>query len=96
MKLQQKNESLTACIPGNIQTRSECCECFMAKTSNIVRMEPEVGTLAIRDDYGFILVYGHLEAISPGIKPGIRVQRGQDVGRLGVIVDAGMLTFAKS
>lgn len=49
----------------------------------VVRADSEAGTLAIRDDRGFILVYGHLDAILSEIRQGTPVKRGQWVGMLG-------------
>ncbi len=49
----------------------------------VLQTNPEEGDLAIRDDRGFVLYYGHLDSILSGIKVGSPVQRGQWVGMLG-------------
>lgn len=49
----------------------------------VARADARQGDLAIRDDRGFILAYGHLEEIRPEIKQGTPVKRGQWVGMLG-------------
>jgi hypothetical protein len=49
----------------------------------VVRVDAREGDLSIRDDAGFILYYGHLDAILSGIEAGARIERGQWVGMLG-------------
>jgi murein DD-endopeptidase MepM/ murein hydrolase activator NlpD len=49
----------------------------------VVRADRGEGDLAIRDDRGFVLYYGHLDAILSGIAPGTPVRRGQWVAMLG-------------
>jgi murein DD-endopeptidase MepM/ murein hydrolase activator NlpD len=49
----------------------------------VVRVDPGEGDLSIRDDRGFVLYYGHLDAILSGIAPGTPVKRGQWVAMLG-------------
>jgi len=41
------------------------------------------GTLAIEDDRGLVVEYGHLDAIEPHLRTGTKVARGQGVGILG-------------
>jgi murein DD-endopeptidase MepM/ murein hydrolase activator NlpD len=55
----------------------------------VVRVEPETGTLCIRDDRGFILVYGHLDSVLSDVQVGATVQRGQWIGMLGKRGSAG-------
>jgi len=49
----------------------------------VVQANPEEGDLAIKDDRGVILYFGHLDAILSGIRVGTPVQRGQWVAMLG-------------
>ncbi|MHC4944935.1 MAG: PKD domain-containing protein [Planctomycetota bacterium] len=49
----------------------------------VVHADRREGDLSIRDDAGFILYYGHLDAILSGIEAGARIERGQWVGMLG-------------
>ncbi len=49
----------------------------------VVLVGRQDGDLAIRDDRGMILYYGHLDAILTGIRPGVSVKRGQWVAMLG-------------
>ena len=49
----------------------------------VVQTNPEEGDLAVRDDRGFVLYYGHLDSILSGIRVGTPVKRGQWVGMLG-------------
>lgn len=49
----------------------------------VVQVQRQEGTLAIQDDRGFILVYGHLDAILSDITVGTPVGRGQWVAMLG-------------
>ncbi len=49
----------------------------------VVQRDAETGTLAIQDDRGFILAYGHLDAILSAVQIGTQVKRGQWVGMLG-------------
>jgi murein DD-endopeptidase MepM/ murein hydrolase activator NlpD len=48
-----------------------------------VQVDSGEGSLSIRDDRGFILNYGHLDSILPGIKVGSPIKQGQWVGMLG-------------
>jgi hypothetical protein len=49
----------------------------------VAQADPREGDLAIRDDRGFILYYGHLDSILSGIRVGTQVRRGQWVAMLG-------------
>jgi murein DD-endopeptidase MepM/ murein hydrolase activator NlpD len=49
----------------------------------VVQADPEEGDLAIRDDRGFVLYYGHLDSILSEIRVGTPVRRGQWVAMLG-------------
>ncbi len=49
----------------------------------VVQVNPGEGDLAIEDDRGFVLYYGHLDSILSGITVGTSVKRGQWVGMLG-------------
>lgn len=49
----------------------------------VVQTNPDEGDLAIRDDRGFVLYYGHLDSILSEIRVGSPVKRGQWVGMLG-------------
>ncbi|MBN2477283.1 MAG: peptidoglycan DD-metalloendopeptidase family protein [Pirellulales bacterium] len=49
----------------------------------VVQAAAQTGTLAIQDDRGFILVYGHLDSILSELRQGTQVERGQWVGMLG-------------
>jgi murein DD-endopeptidase MepM/ murein hydrolase activator NlpD len=49
----------------------------------VAQADPREGDLAIRDNRGFILYYGHLDSILADIRVGSPVQRGQWVGMLG-------------
>ena len=49
----------------------------------VVQTNPQEGDLSIRDDRGFVLYYGHLDSILPGIRVGTPVKCGQWVGMLG-------------
>ncbi len=49
----------------------------------VIQVDRHEGTLAIQDDRGFILVYGHLDAILSDIAVGTPVRRGQWVAMLG-------------
>lgn len=54
-----------------------------AIAGTVVRADRGEGTLAVRDDRGVTIVYGHLDSILSGIREGSRVERGQWVGMLG-------------
>ena len=60
--------------------RQKVVSCIAGK---VVQVERADGTLSIEDDHGFILVYGHLDAILPNITVGSQVARGEWVGMLG-------------
>ncbi len=62
------------------EARQEVVSCI---DGNVVQVERQPGTLAIQDDRGLILVFGHLDTILDGIQVGTRVKRGQMVGMLG-------------
>jgi murein DD-endopeptidase MepM/ murein hydrolase activator NlpD len=49
----------------------------------VVQADAGEGNLAIKDDRGLILYYGHLDSILAGIRIGAPVRRGQWVGMLG-------------
>lgn len=49
----------------------------------VVGANPREGDLLIQDDRGFVVHFGHLDAILSGITVGARVARGQWVGMLG-------------
>lgn len=49
----------------------------------VVQADSREGNLAVQDDQGLILYYGHLDSILSGFKAGALVQRGQWVGMLG-------------
>lgn len=49
----------------------------------VVEVDRGEGDLAIRDERGFVLQYGHLDSILGGIRPGARVRSGEWVGILG-------------
>jgi murein DD-endopeptidase MepM/ murein hydrolase activator NlpD len=48
-----------------------------------VQVDPGEGSLSIQDERGFIINYGHLDSILPGIKVGSTIKQGQWVGMLG-------------
>jgi murein DD-endopeptidase MepM/ murein hydrolase activator NlpD len=48
-----------------------------------VQVDSQEGSMSIRDDRGFIINYGHLDSILPGIKVGSPIKQGQWVGMLG-------------
>jgi murein DD-endopeptidase MepM/ murein hydrolase activator NlpD len=52
-------------------------------TGVVVQVNPDQGSLSIRDDRGFVLNYGHLDSILSAIKVGSTVKQGQWVGMLG-------------
>ena len=49
----------------------------------VVQTDRDEGDLFIQDDRGFVLYYGHLDSILPGIRAGASVKRGQWVAMLG-------------
>jgi hypothetical protein len=49
----------------------------------VEHVDSQQGDLFIRDDKGFVLYYGHLDAILSEIRPGAKVSRGQWVAMLG-------------
>lgn len=49
----------------------------------VVQVDRAEGDLAVQDDRGFILYYGHLDSILPAVRVGTPVRRGQWVGMLG-------------
>ena len=51
--------------------------------AEVILAQSDQGTLLFEDDRGFVIEYGHLDQILPGIRPGVRVTRGQPVGFVG-------------
>ena len=49
----------------------------------VLLADPPSGTLAIEDDRGIVVHFGHLDSILPAIRPGAKVSRGQNVGVVG-------------
>jgi hypothetical protein len=46
-------------------------------------LEREYIFVVVRDDDGLIWEYGHLDSVSPGVKIGTRIKKGQKIGILG-------------
>ena len=49
----------------------------------VLLADPPSGTLAVQDDRGIVVHFGHLDSILPDVRPGTKVSRGQSVGILG-------------
>ena len=49
----------------------------------VLEADRATGTLAIEDDRGIVLHFGHLDSILPEMRTGVKVSRGQNVGILG-------------
>jgi len=49
----------------------------------VLEADPATGTLAIEDDRGIVVHFGHLDSILPEVRQGAKVSRGQSVGMLG-------------
>lgn len=49
----------------------------------VIQINRQEGDLSIADDKGFVLYFGHLDAILSGIEVGTKLKRGQWVGMLG-------------
>ncbi len=54
-----------------------------ATLPDIIKQKKRYDVVYLRDGRGWYYRYSHLDSFDPALKPGVRVKRGQEIGRLG-------------